>query len=161
VGHFRGSESPDTLKLRMHSFLTLTLLLGSITAFSQSSAKPEEIITQENAFWKAYIDANTADLTKLLLPDFTSVEQYIWNRDQVITFVTRFHAACTLAPVTIIDPHVSFITPDIATIVYHATETPTCGTRTMSGETNISTVWLRRDGRWQMHLHTEYALPPK
>jgi hypothetical protein len=145
----------------MRSFLTLTLLLGSITAFSQSSAKPDEIINQENAFWKAYIDANTADLTKFLLPDFTSVEQYIWNRDQVITFVTRFHAACTLAPVTIIDPHVSFITPDIATIVYHATETPTCGTRTMSGETNISTVWLRRDGRWQMHLHTEYALPPK
>lgn len=23
----------------------------------------------------------------------------------------------------------------------------------MSGDTNISTVWLRRDGHWQMHLH--------
>jgi hypothetical protein len=31
----------------------------------------------------------------------------------------------------------------------------------MSGDTNISTVWLWRDGRWQMHLHTEYAIPPK
>jgi hypothetical protein len=51
--------------------------------------------------------------------------------------------------------------PDIATIVYHATETPTCGGRSMSGDTNISTVWLRHDGVWQMHLHTEYAVPPK
>jgi hypothetical protein len=46
-------------------------------------------------------------------------------------------------------------------LVYHATEMPTCGTRTLSGETNISTVWARRDGRWQMHLYSEYAIPPK
>jgi hypothetical protein len=161
VGHFRGSENPDALKLPMRSFVTLALLLGSIPVFSQQAAKPDEIITQESAFWKAYVEGNGADLSKLLLPDFTNVEQNIWNRNQVVTFVTGFHAACTLAPVTILDPHVSFVAPDIATIVYHATETPTCGTRTMSGETNISTVSLRRDGRWQMHLHTEYAIPPK
>jgi hypothetical protein len=95
------------------------------------------------------------------LPDFTNVEQEIWNRDQVLAFVKQFHEQCTLAPVKILDPHVTFITPDIATLVYHAMETPTCGTQTMSGDTNISTVWLRRDGRWQMHLHTEYAIPPK
>jgi hypothetical protein len=159
--HLRDSENPDTLKLSMRSFLTLALLLGSIPVFSQSPAKPDEIITQENAFWKAYADGNAADLTKLLLPDFTNVEDNIWNRDQVLRFVTKFHSMCKLAPVAVIDPHVSFITPDIATVVYHATETPTCGTRTMSGDTNISTIWLRRDGRWQMHLHTEYAIPPK
>jgi hypothetical protein len=145
----------------MRPLLILTLLLSSIPALSQSTAKPDEIIAQENAFWKAYVDGNTADLTKLLLPDFTNVEQYIWSRDQVLNFVTKFHSMCTLVPVTVIDPHVSFITPDIATVVYHSTETPTCGTRTMSGDTNISTVWLHRDGRWQMHLHTEYAIPPK
>jgi hypothetical protein len=139
----------------------LTLLLASIPTLAQSTPKTADIITQENAFWKSYIEGNTTDLAKLLLPDFTSVEQYIWTGDQVIAFVKKFHAACTLAPVTITDPHVSFITPDIATIVYHATETPTCGARTMSGQTNISTVWLRRDGRWQMHLHTEYAVPPQ
>ena len=144
----------------MRPLLVLTLLLSAFPAVAQSS-NSDQIITQEKAFWRAYETANTTDLAKLLLPDFTNVEQYIWNRDQVITFVKQFHAQCTLAPVTITDPHVSFITPDIATIVYHATETPTCGTRTMSGETNISTVWLRRDGRWQMHLHTEYAVAPK
>jgi hypothetical protein len=145
----------------MRPLLILTLLLSSIPALAQPTTKVDEIITQENAFWKAYVDGNTTDLTKLLLPDFTSVEQYIWNRDQVLNFVTKFHSMCTLAPVTVDDPHVSYITPDIATIVYRATETPTCGTHTMAGETNISTVWLRRDGRWQMHLHTEYLVPPK
>jgi hypothetical protein len=56
---------------------------------------------------------------------------------------------------------VVFLSADIATLVYHATETPTCGTHTMSGDTNITTVWVRRDGRWRMHLHTEYASAPR
>lgn len=118
------------------------------------------IISQENLFWNAYVEGNAENLSKLFVADFTSVEQEIWSRDQVLAFVKRFHAICTLAPVKILDPQVKFLTPDIATLVYHATETPTCGSRTLSGDTNISTVWVRRDNRWQMQLHTEYAIPP-
>jgi len=128
---------------------------------TQSTNTSETIVAQERAFWKAYVEGNTADLSKLLLPDFTSVEQEIWNRDQVLAFVKKFHEHCTLAPVTILDPRVKFLTPNIATLVYHATETPTCGTRTLSGDTTISSVWLRHGGRWQLQLHTEYAVPPK
>ena len=145
----------------MRQLLILTLLLASMPVLAQTGNTPETIIAQENAFWKAYADGNTLDLSKLLLPDFTNVEQEIWNRDQVLAFVKEFHEHCTLAPVKLLDPRVTFLTSEIATLVYHATETPTCGTRTMSGDTNITTVWLHRDGRWQMHLHTEYAIPPK
>jgi hypothetical protein len=127
----------------------------------QTADNPDAVIAQENAFWQAYREGNAAELSRLVLPDFINVEEQIWNRDQVLTFVKRFRENCTLAPVTLVDPQVVFLTHDIATLVYHATETPTCGIRTLSGETNISTVWLRREGRWQMHLHTEYAIPPK
>jgi hypothetical protein len=133
----------------------------AVPLIAQTADTSDAIVAQENAFWKAYVDANSADLSKLLLPNFTNVEEQIWNRDQVLTFLKQFHEHCTLAPVKILDSHIIFLTPDIATLVYHATETPTCGTRTMSGETNISTVWIRRDGRWQMQLHTEYAIPSK
>jgi hypothetical protein len=143
------------------NLIAFILSFGTVPLIAQSAGTSDVILAQENAFWKAYVDGNTADLSKLLLADFTSVEEQIWNRDQVFNFVTKFHAQCTLAPVRVLDPHVSFLTPQIATVVYHATETPTCGARTMSGETNITTVWLYQDGRWQMHIHTEYAIPPK
>ncbi len=143
------------------NLILFVLCFGTIPLIAQSAGGPDVILTQENAFWKAYVDGNTAVLSKLFLPNFISVEQQIWNRDQVLGFVTKFHASCTLAPVKVLDPHVSFLTPQIATVVYHATETPTCGERTMSGETNITTVWVYQDGRWQMHIHTEYAVPPK
>jgi hypothetical protein len=139
----------------------LILLLSTLPAFAQTSGTGDEIIAQENAFWKAYIAGSITDLGTLLQPGFINVEQEIWTRDQIFTFVQQFHKQCSLAPVTLIDPHVSFLTPDIATIVYHANEAATCGARAMSGDTNISTVWVRRDGRWQMHLHSEYAIPAK
>jgi hypothetical protein len=145
----------------MRPLFVLSCLLACIPALAQPTPKPDEIITQENAFWKSYADGNTAELTKMLQPNFVNVEENIWSRDQVLTFVKKFHAACTLARVTITDPHVSFLTADIATIVYLATETPTCGTHTESGNTNVSTIWVRADGHWLMHLHTEYAIPPK
>jgi hypothetical protein len=151
----------------MRPSYVLALLLCVIPTFAQN--KPhlssetatisDEIITQENAYHESYRNGDTAALEMLMLPDFTNVEQMIWNREHVLNFVKKFHAQCSLAPVKIADPIVSFLSPDIARIVYHATETPTCGARTMSGETNISTVWVRKDGRWKMYLHTEYTLP--
>jgi len=147
--------------LSIRSFFGLILILSTVPAISQAGSNPDVIVAQENAFWKAYAGGKTTDLAPLLQAGFTNVEQEIWSRDQVLTFVEQFHKQCSLAPVAPVDPHVSFLTPDIATIVYHATETATCGTQTMSGETNISTVWIRSDGHWKMHLHTEYAIPAK
>ena len=121
----------------MRPLWLLTLLFLAVPLLAQT-ASTDGIISQENAFWKAYRDGNTTDLSKLLLPDFVNVEAEIWNRDQVLSFIGKFHERCTLAPVKLVDPHVIFLTPDIATLVYHATETPTCSTRTLSGETNIS-----------------------
>ena len=144
----------------MRPLWVLTLLLIAVSLPAQT-ATPDAIVAQENAFWKAYTDGNAADLSKLLLPDFINVEEQIWNRDQVLTFVKQFHVQCTLAPIKLLDPHVIFLSPDIATLVYHATENATCGAHTESSDTNISTVWVYRDGRWQMHLHTENAIPPK
>jgi hypothetical protein len=154
-GDFATIEVYNLLMRQLWVF-TLLLIVAPMLALT-----PDPIIAQETAFWKSYVDGNAVDLSKLLLPDFINVEEQIWNRDQVLAFIKQFHEQCTLAPVKLVDPRVTFLTPDIATLVYHATETPTCGTRTLSGDTNISTVWLRRDGRWQMHLHTEYAIPPK
>lgn len=91
------------------------------------------------------------------MPDFLNIEQEIQTGPQVAAFARQFHAQCSLAPVKILDPHITFLSPVVATIVYHATETVTCGGKSMGGNTNISTVWVLQNGEWRMHLHTEYA----
>ena len=142
--------------------LALLLALTIVPSLhAQSTPKPADIIAAENLFWKSYIAGDSAALAKQLAPDFISVEGEIQTGDQVLAFVKMFHEHCSLAPVKMLDPHVSFLAPAIATIVYHATETPTCGDKSISGDTNISTVWIYREGAWVMHLHTEAAVPPK
>lgn len=138
----------------------LCLLLAATSLSAQTGSKPADIISAEELFWTNYTTGNTKALADQLGPDFINVEQKIWTRDQVLSFVKLFTSKCTLAPVKLVDPRVTYITPEVATIVYQATEAPTCNGGTTSGDVNVSTVWINRAGRWQMQLHTEYALRP-
>jgi hypothetical protein len=77
----------------MRSLFALVMLSATVSVYSQTANASEAIIAQENAFWKAYVAANTADLSKLLSPDFINVEEQIMNRDQGLSFVRQFHRA--------------------------------------------------------------------
>ena len=111
----------------MRRLLIAFLLLPTSPLLAQTADRSDMIIVKENAFWAAYVEGNTSDLSKLLLPGFVNVEEQIQNREQVLEFVKEFHSHCTLAPVKILDPSVSFLGPEVATIVYHSVEAPTCG----------------------------------
>ena len=82
----------------MRSLLALVLVSINVAGYAQTAEPPDTIIAQENAFWKAYVSANTADLSKFFLPEFVDVEEQLMNRDQVLAFVGQFHQHCTLAP---------------------------------------------------------------
>ena len=110
----------------------------------------------ENTYQKFYVSGNMAELEKLMSPDYLDIEQEIMNRAQVLAFRKKLGSmGCKALPIRMQDPKVVFLSPDIATIVYHALETATCAGHSVSGETKISTVWVRTEGRWQMHIHTE------
>jgi hypothetical protein len=57
----------------MRALLVLILLFSTVPVLAQTADASDAIIAQENAFWKAYIDGNTVDLSKLFLHDFISV----------------------------------------------------------------------------------------
>jgi hypothetical protein len=145
----------------MPRLCVLILFLAALPVFAQTADTPDAIIAQENAYWKSFVDGNSAELSALLLPDFVSVAEDIVNRDQQLTHLKRFHEHCTLTPVKLVDPRVTFLTPNIATLVYHATVTSTCGAHTVSANSNNSSVWLRRDRRWQLHLQTFSDIAPR
>lgn len=56
-----------------------------------------------------------------------------------------------------IEPKVTLLSPEIATIVYRASQAATCGSNTVTLFANVSSVWVRRDGRWQLEIHAEYV----
>jgi hypothetical protein len=103
------------------------------------------------------VQGNLVELKKLMSVDFATVQELIWDRDQLVDFVKQMQPVCHFFPIKIVEPTVAFLSPEVATIVYHAPETASCHGRTIAGNVNISSVWVKRDGHWQMQLHTENA----
>lgn len=143
--------------MRLLAALLIATAPIALTLSIQAQSKPADILNAETKFWLAYVAGDSAALTRQFAPDFLNIEQQIQTGPQVADFAQTFHSQCSLAPVKILDPRITFPSPTIATIVYHATETVTCAGKTMGGNTNITTVWVLQDGQWRMHLHTEYA----
>jgi hypothetical protein len=141
----------------------LSVFLAALPALAQSrppahsATGPGEIIAVEAAFQRFEVNGNIQELEKMMLPGFVQIEQEMMTRDQVIATVKRVQSSpCRVGPVKMIDPKVAFLSLEIATIVYRASQAATCGSKTFTLYANISTVWVRRDGRWQMEIHAEY-----
>jgi hypothetical protein len=126
-----------------------------------ASADAKEIIAKEYLLQKYEIEFNYAGIEKLTLPDFTELSQSIENRDQIIAGLRRFSASgCRIQPVKMKNAKVTFLSPDIATLVYFASQTGTCFSRTFTADANIATLWVRHDGQWQAQMHTELLATP-
>jgi hypothetical protein len=117
-----------------------------------------EIIATEVTFQRFKANGNTGELEKMMLSEFVEIEQQLMTRDQVLAQVRRIQSSpCRLAQVKMIEPKVTLLSPEIATIVYRASQAVTCGSNSFTLLANVSSVWVRRDGRWQLEIHAEYV----
>ena len=125
---------------------------------AQAAPTADEIIAKEQALWKAYTSGDVAAFGSLMQPDFITVAKKISSREEVLTAFSQLHRTCTIDPVSIINPQVTVLSPDVATITYNGRFSTTCDNRVAKISINVSTVWVRRDGDWKMHLHTEFVV---
>ena len=158
----------------MRHLLSLALCLASLSAAAQTAApastqsappaaaqsapSADEIIAKEQLLWKAYTAGDPpirqfddAGLCKCL-------PNKIFTRDETLTAFNQFHRTCSADPVSIINPQVMVLSPDVATITYNGRFSTTCNNRTAKININVSTVWFRHEGDWKMHLHTEFVV---
>jgi hypothetical protein len=148
----------------MRPLFVLAFFLAGSSCFAQTAppaaaqAMPgtDEILAQEQLLWKLYASGDLDGLDKLILPDFTSISRKkISNRDEILAATKQNQAKCSVEPVVIKHPLINVLSPDAATIVYVATIKRTCDNLKGKSESNMSTVWVRRDGVWKAHLHSE------
>lgn len=127
-------------------------------SLSADSLLAKEVMAKEFALQKAEIEVNVATMDQLTLPDYIEVNQTIMNRDQVLAMLRRVsELGCHIQPIRMKDAKVTFLSPDIATVIYHATQYGTCGSRGFTAAASVSTVWVRRGGQWLAEMHIEHA----
>lgn len=123
---------------------------------ARTSSAADEVVAAER---EMQVDAARFDLEalhKLLLPEFIEADNQILSKSDVIDQAQRASLLpCSFGPVRMDHIKVTFLDPDIATLVYHFAESLTCRSSSATVDANVSTVWVHRDARWRAQLHTE------
>jgi hypothetical protein len=132
--------------------------VSQVQVQAQAAPTADEIIAKEQLLWKAYTGGDTAKFGGLMLPDFVNVSNKISTREEALIAFNQLHRTCSVDPVSIINPQVTVLSPDVATITYNGRFSTTCDSRVAKISINVSTVWVRHEGDWKMHLHTEFVV---
>jgi uncharacterized protein (TIGR02246 family) len=148
----------------------VALVVLTASAFAQTPSVPStateaptatgrpsvaDVIALEQSLWRAYAAGDADALDKLMRSDFTSVTRAISSRDEVLLKFRQDSQTCKVEPVAVDAPLVSILSDNVATIAYRAAVNRTCGEKTEKAQSNMTTVWVRRDGQWRMQLHSE------
>jgi hypothetical protein len=142
----------------MRFSILFALIFAAQLAIAQSAPSEDEIIAQETSFWNYSGSGNFAELEKVMAPEYISISKKMLNRKETLKEISQEQQLCSFSPVNIKHPEISFLSPDVATITYNVIGSKTCGRQFTKFESNGTTVWVRRDGRWLMHLHTEFSV---
>jgi len=125
-------------------------------ASDRESEEMELLFIQEIKLWKALQYHDLVTFNSLLLPDFIEVEKTIQNREQILANLNT----CTLVSFNFHNHQTRMLSPDAAVIAYNANSEITCGESHLKGSYNATTVWVRRDGKWLVQIHTEIPIRP-
>ncbi|GGA69634.1 hypothetical protein GCM10011507_21460 [Edaphobacter acidisoli] len=109
----------------------------------QAAQIQDHLYTLEERLFHPDREANRADLIPLLADEFQEFcsSGRIMNRQQAIDAMLNSSARTA----TLSYFYVSLLAPNVALATYHAT--------TLLHVSHRSSIWIERDGRWQMLFH--------
>jgi len=154
--------------MRLRSFLLLVpvAVLAGVAAFFLFAKRPEKpseefVIALEQSLAAAE-KQHDLNAFKLGLADDVmniGIDGKVYLKDFILKVVVD--PALVGGMLTISNPQVRVIGRDVAILSYDAlVEGSSYKGQPYPRETRVSSVWVRRDGRWQLLLH-QATLPPK
>jgi Domain of unknown function (DUF4440) len=111
---------------------------------------PVPMFHEEMQLWKAVATHDLATLRAALAPDFAYLGAKRQDREQIAGI-----GACEPAKFSFLLPRSNAITPDVILITYRASQDFACTTGHKLGDVNVSSTWVKRDGKWLLQAHTE------
>ncbi len=115
-----------------------------------------ELLKLENEFWQSLRDNDAETATRLtdekcLLAGPQGVSEI---RSEQMADLMR-SATYTLHEFKLDEPHVRFVTDDVAVVAYKIHEELTVDGKSVKLDAAEASTWVRRDGRWVCAMHAE------
>ncbi|MEJ7813195.1 MAG: nuclear transport factor 2 family protein [Gemmatimonadaceae bacterium] len=128
--------------------------LAAASASATAAAPDSEIVRLERSAWDAVKAKDGAALDRITGSDYVSVDPTGIMRPKAGE-MSQMLATCETRSYSLSDFSVRSISADVALVTYKGTIDQTCGGTKAPSPANVASVWQRRNGAWQVVLHTE------
>ena len=134
--------------------VVLTLAGAASAQFKASAATTKAITALEKSAWEGFIKSDGKFFQRFLSSDFTMIgDQGIGGKAESVKMISA--AKCTVNSYAFSDVNVKMLDATTAVIAYTATEDGQCGGQPLPKKLAISSVFVKRGGRWLGAVHQE------
>jgi hypothetical protein len=138
----------------------LVLILGYMTAApseekdSRTDAVKETLVKLEKQSWEAWKNRDGKFYQDFLSDDHVELGSGgASNKREVVAFVGS--PQCVVKSYAVDHFELALLDPDIALLTYHAAQDTTCGGKPVPTPVWVSSLYVKRDGRWQNALYQQ------
>jgi hypothetical protein len=130
----------------------LCLAQTSSSQSNKSASTEAAIVNSEKSAWEAYKNKQTDAFKKYLAADYCgSYAEGIKNLDNEVGDMMK----SDVRDYSISDMKVVLPSADVALTTYKATLQSSSAGQDTSGQYNVASVWIKKDGKWLVIFHTD------
>ena len=119
-----------------------------------------ELVDLETRSWEAW-KARDGDYFEWFLSDDHVEIGVAGVADKRAVVATVRSTACVVRDYTVSDFHAQLLGPDVAVLTYHAAQDTRCGGVAVPSPVWVSSLYVRRDGRWVNAVYQQTAELPR
>src|SRR6185295_11601769 len=133
----------------MKSSVIALLLAFSAVSPSIAADLKEEIVAAEKEGWQAYADHDVKAYSDVWTDDAVEVladSSVLTGKQAILTDLKS--TTCKVKSFDIANTQVREVSPDVAILTYSLTQDVTCGATKLAPKAIVSSLYVRRGGKW-------------
>jgi len=151
--------------MRKFVLLAVALLAFGTLGFSQAgkgknSDVEQKLTAAEKQMWEAWKNKDMSPFKEQLTDDTVMVDMtgITQGKDKAVDFMTK--NPCDVKSYSLGDIKVDWLDKDTALVTYKADTDATCGGQKTPPTVYASSIWVKKNGKWQGAFHQETAAAP-
>ncbi|MGH9443676.1 MAG: nuclear transport factor 2 family protein [Thermoanaerobaculia bacterium] len=140
-----------TTRALARASVAAVVLLSSFLAFAQEPSLKESLIGLEKRSWEAWQKRDGAFFADFVTDDHVDVHAG-GPADKAAVVAVVGSPVCVVKSYSVGDFRFTQLGPDTALLVYHAEQDTSCGGNAVPSPSWVSSLYVRRNGRWKNAL---------
>jgi uncharacterized protein (TIGR02246 family) len=151
-------RDPKQERCAMKASMAALVLVLAVASPSIAADLKEEIVAAEKRGWQAYADHDVKAYSDGWTDDAVEVladGSVLMDKQAILADLKS--TTCKVRSFDIANTKVRQVSPDVAILTYNLTQDVTCGATKLAPKANVSSLYVRRGGKWLAVHYQETA----